>query len=214
MTDETPARSSRASESGRHPKVGGEHGSPLQTRASFLKNWDWQSVIGINRGACQRAKAQHGINSEAGAASAAEWEKIRTQKLTLGEVLDILRGYHRKAPFLFFNGNTFATIGRELALVLFSDLPPVRKRECASAIAHYIAGVLDRDSMVQIVEGLCDSASFQPGDQVQTFRGSTRGRIVRLLPDGRVAWRPEGSRSELIALPECLTRFDGSQDSE
>jgi hypothetical protein len=64
--------------------------------------------------------------------------------LTLAETLDFLFRCHRRAPFLFFNGNTFATIGRELALALFSDLPPSRKREVSSAIAHYIAGVLDR----------------------------------------------------------------------
>jgi hypothetical protein len=75
-----------------------------------------------------------------------------------------------------------------------------------SAVAHYVAGVLDRDSMVRILEELCETASFQPGDCVQTLRGSTRGVIVRLLPDGRVAWQPDGSRSELVALPESLLK--------
>jgi len=75
-----------------------------------------------------------------------------------------------------------------------------------SAIAHYIAGVLDRESMVEIVEGLCESAELKPGDRVKTLRGSTRGVIVRVQPDGRVAWRPDGSQAELVALPESLLR--------
>ena len=75
-----------------------------------------------------------------------------------------------------------------------------------SAVAHYIAGVLDRDAMVEIVEGLCESAEFKPGDLVKTLRGSTRGVIVRVLPEGRVAWRPDGSQTELVALPESLLR--------
>ena len=75
-----------------------------------------------------------------------------------------------------------------------------------SAVAHYIAGVLDRESMVEIVEGLCESAEFTPGDRVKTLRGSTRGVVIRLLPDGRVVWRPDGSASELTALPEGLLR--------
>ena len=204
MTDETPTGSPGASESRRHSESGGEHGEPLQTRANFLKNWDWESVTGINRGACQRAKAQHGINSETGKACGEEWEKVREQTLSLAEVLDFLRSYHRKAPFLFFNGNTFASIGRELALALFSDLPPMRKRACASAIAHYIAGVLDRESMVQIVNELCEAATYQPGDRVQSFRGSARGTVVRTMDDGRVVWKPDGSGSELTALPESL----------
>ena len=87
------------------------------------------------------------------------------------------------------------------------ELPPVRRREASSAVAHYIAGVLDRDSMVEIVESLCEAASFQPGDKVKTLRGSTHGKIIRMLEDGRVVWRPEGSRSKLLALPESLTRF-------
>jgi hypothetical protein len=69
--------------------------------------------------------------------------------------------------------------------------------------------VLDRESMVEIVESLCESTSFQPGDRVKTLRGSTRGVILRLLDDGRVVWQPDGSRSELLALPESLTRAQG-----
>src|SRR5882724_2204631 len=206
MTDEAETRPAGAPDGGGHPQGGEGVGSPLQTRAAFVKNWDWKSVVSINRGACERGRAQHGVNSETGKTCAQEWETLRSQILTLVETLDRLRGFHRKAPFLFFNGNTFASIGRELSLALFSELVPVRRREIASALAHYIAGVLDRDAMVEIVESLCQSAEFQAGDQVKTLRGSMGGVILRVLPDGRVSWRPDGSNSELIALPESLLR--------
>jgi len=124
--------------------------------------------------------------------------------LTLAETLDCLRSFHRKAPFLFFNGNTFSSLGRELALTLFSELPPARKREVSSAIAHYIAGVLDRESMIQSVEKLCESAELKPGDRVRTLRGTTRGVVRRKLEDGRIAWRPDGTDADLIGLPESL----------
>jgi len=62
--------------------------------------------------------------------------------------------------------------------------------------------------MVEIVEGLSQSASFQAGDRVKTLRGSLRGVVRRLLDDGRVVWRPDGGASELIALPESLTSDD------
>ena len=77
-------------------------------------------------------------------------------------------------------------------------------------MAHYVAGVLDRDAMVEIVEELCESAEFQVGDRVKTLRGSKQGVIIRILVDGRVAWRPDGSRTELIALPESLLRASRS----
>jgi hypothetical protein len=91
-------------------------------------------------------------------------------------------------------------------LAVFSDLVPARKREVGSAVAHHIAGVLDREIMVEIVEGLCETAAFKPGDRVKTLRGSTRGVVLRQLTDGRVVWRPDESQPELIALPEGLLR--------
>jgi len=80
----------------------------------------------------------------------------------------------------------------------------MRKREVASAVAHYIAGVLDFESMVQVVDSLCASAELKPGDRVKTFRGTLHGHIVRMLHDGRVAWKPDGGNAELVALPESL----------
>jgi len=203
--NETADGPAQTPESGGHRQGGGEGRSPLQASAAFLANWDWQSVTGINQRACARGRAQHGVNSETGAACAAEWEQARQQSLTLGETIDFLRSRHRVAPFLFFNGNTFATIGRELALALFSDLPPVRKREASSAIAHYIAGVLDHESMVAIVEGLWEAVSFTVGDRVTSLRGSVRGTVTAILEDGRLSWRTD-TGAEFIALPESLRR--------
>ena len=204
MGDETETRSAGAPDSGGHSRGGGEDSSPFQTRAAFVKNWRWESVVSINRGACERGRAQHGLNSETSRACEESWEAKRLIETTLLDTINFLKSFHRRAPFLFFNGNTFATIGRELTLAIFSDLPPIRKREAASAVAHYIAGVLDREAMIEIVETLCQSANFKPGDRVKTLRGTTHGKILRLLEDGRVAWQPDGSESELIALPESL----------
>ena len=206
MDSETAAGSAGAPDSERHSQSGAGIGSPLQTRAAFVKNWNWQSVISINRGACERGRAQHGVNSETGSACAQEWEAFRPQVLTLSQTLDRLLRFHRQAPFLFFNGNTFATIGRELAFALFSELVPGRKREVGSAVAHYIAGVLGRESMVKIVESLCESADFKMGERVKTLRGSKHGVVIRLNKDGRVVWRPDGTESELLALPESLLK--------
>ncbi|HCN29228.1 MAG TPA: hypothetical protein DIT64_10865 [Verrucomicrobiales bacterium] len=128
--------------------------------------------------------------------------------MTLAAAFDLLREFHKRAPFLFFNGNTFAAIGRELSYALFSDLPPVRKREVGSATAHYIAGVLDRTVMVQVVESLCAAADLAPGTRVRTLRGSTHGVVLRVLEDGRIVWRTD-SGTELIALPEALAAEEG-----
>ena len=205
MSDETEIGSAGAPDRRGHSGGGAGEQSPLQARAAFLKNRSWELVIGLNRGACARGSAQHGFNRETQEACRREWEEKQREVLTLDETVEFLRQCHRRAPFLFFNGNTFADVARQITAALFAELPTTRRREVISAVAHYIAGVLDHESMSQIVNELSEAADFQPGDRVKTLRGSMSGTIVRVLPDGRVVWRSD-SGPELTALPESLLR--------
>ena len=58
--------------------------------------------------------------------------------------------------------------------------------------------------MAHIVDSLWRVAQLAPGARVQTLKGTLHGVIVRVLDDGRVAWRPDGAAGELTALPESL----------
>jgi hypothetical protein len=178
--------------------------APGPAGAQFLKNRSWELVVSLNRGACARGSAQHGFNRETQETCAREWAEKEQQILSVAETIEFLRHCHRRAPFLFFNGNTFADVGRQIVAALFADLPTTRRREVVSAVAHYIAGVLPWEPMVEIVESLCESAELKPGDRVKTLRGTTRGVIVRKLEDGRFVWQVDGSGAELISLPEGL----------
>ncbi len=91
--------------------------------------------------------------------------------------------------------------------LVFAELAASRRREVVSAVAHYVAGVLDWEPMTGIVESLCASAELTPGARVKTLRGSTDGVVMRVLEDGRLVWRTEGG-TELIALPEALAVDD------
>jgi len=206
MSDEAPLRSGQESDAGDGPGGGAGESAPLQGRAAFLQDWHWQSVVRINERLCSRDRAQHGKNSETHAACEREWTERHASDRTLLETLDWLRSYHRKAPFLFFNGNTFAEIARTITDALFAEFPRVRRREAASLAAHYVAGVLDRESLVTGVSALAEAAEFQPGDRVRTLKGSMSGTVKHLVSDGRVAWLPDGNALELLALPECLLR--------
>ena len=88
---------------------------------------------------------------------------------------------------------------------VFIEFPLARRREAASVAAHYVAGVLDYQSMESGLTALAELADFRPGDRIKTLRGSMRGTIVRVLPDGRMVWRAD-SGVELTALPESLIR--------
>src|SRR6266516_1799854 len=142
MNNETPTGPAGAPDGRGHPGGSPREQSPLQARAQFLKNRSWELVVGLNRGACARGSAQHGQNSESHGAVEAEWRRRQTEAASLAETIEFLRQCHRRAPFLFFNGNTFADVGRTIVDFIFADLPAVRRREVMSAVAHYIAGVL------------------------------------------------------------------------
>ncbi len=208
MSDETPNRSAESPD-GRGRSGGGDgEQSPLQARAAFLKNRNWESVVSYNRGACARGSAQHGPRAEAFAACERDWEERQAVEVTFLELLDSLQSFHRQAPFLFFNGNTFADVARQIATAIFAELPTTRRREVISAVAHYVAGVLDRESMAAAVESLWRVAQIGVGNRVKTLRGSLHGVVVRLQDDGRVVWRAAESGSELVSLPESLSADD------
>src|SRR5690348_16040640 len=202
MGDEAQNRSVEKADSGDAEGERHHEHSPLQTRAAFIQNWDWQSIVGLNCAACERGRAQHGLNKETHEKVRNEWEETRLKELTLLETLDFLRHCHRAAPFLFFNGNTFAEIARRLVDVLFADLPRGRRREADSLAAHYVAGVLDREPMTSGIGALTEAADFKPGDRVKTLKGSLRGTVRKILSDGRIVWLPHGTETELTALPE------------
>src|SRR5438552_18631948 len=122
MADETEIGPSGALDRRGHPRGGAGEQSPLQARAAFLKNRSWELVVGLNRGACARGGAQHGQNSESYAALETEWRRRQPEVSTLDETIEFLRQCHRRAPFLFFNGNTFADVGRALVDLVFAEL--------------------------------------------------------------------------------------------
>src|SRR5438034_11491421 len=111
MADETEIGPSGTTDRRGHPRGGSGQQSPLQARAEFLKNRSWELVVSLNRGACARGGAQHGFNRETQAACASEWAAKQGQVLSLNETIGFLRQCHRRAPFLFFNGNSFADVG-------------------------------------------------------------------------------------------------------
>jgi hypothetical protein len=60
--------------------------------------------------------------------------------------------------------------------------------------------------MVSGLDALAQAADYQPGDRVRTLKGSLRGVVRQILPDGRVVWLPDGNETELMALPESLLK--------
>jgi hypothetical protein len=131
--------------------------------------------------------------------------------MTILEMLDFLYLCHKKAPFLNFNGNVFGEVARQILAVSMLGAAVVRIEAATSLAAHCVAGVLDKAEAIKGIRALLTVGVLRPGDLVTTLRFTGRGRITRVLPDGRVAWLPDGRKAELLATPEALIKLEPGQ---
>jgi hypothetical protein len=106
-----------------------------------------------------------------------------------------------------FNGNTFAELGRGLSYALFADLAVARKKQIASLVAHFIAGVLDENAMLGGLNDLIALESFQVGDRVGTLRKSVSGTIVKIKDVGSIMWKTDGTGMLWTGTPQSLIRI-------
>jgi hypothetical protein len=120
----------------------------------WLRDWPWETVVAINAGLCKEKKALHQPTSDGYRPAEKLWEAARRRELTLRETLDLCRQCHRLAPFCFYNGNTFAAIGRTLIQELLRKMPPMKAHSFRSVVGHYIAGTAGADELGKALDEL------------------------------------------------------------
>lgn len=82
------------------------------------------------------------------------WDSARNSELTLRETLDLCRRCHKLAPFCFYNGNTFAAIGRTIIQDILQKMPPAKAHNFRSVVGHYIAGTIGAKEMTDALAGI------------------------------------------------------------
>lgn len=120
----------------------------------WLQDWPWETVVAINAGLCKEKKALHKPTFDGYRPAEKLWQESRSQELSLRETLDLCRRCHKLAPFCFYNGNTFAAIGRTLIQDLLRKLPPVKAHSFRSVVGHYIAGTAGADEIGRVLDDL------------------------------------------------------------
>jgi len=121
---------------------------------TWLKDWPWETVVAINAGLCKQKKALHKATSDGYTPAKQSWESTRLRELTLRQTLDICRQCHKLAPFCFYNGNTFAAIGRTIIEDVVQKLPPLKAQTFRSVVGHYIAGTAGADELAKVLAEL------------------------------------------------------------
>jgi hypothetical protein len=75
---------------------------------------------------CKEKKALHKPTSDGYTSAKKIWDAARGHDLTLRELFDLCRKCHKLAPFCFYNGNTFAALGRTIIHELLQKMPPTK----------------------------------------------------------------------------------------
>jgi hypothetical protein len=120
----------------------------------WLKDWPWQTVVTINAGLCKEKNALHKPTSSGYTPTQKFWESACKRELTLRETLDVCRQSHKLAPFCFYNGNTFAAIGRTIIQEVLQKMPPMKAHSLRSVVGHYIAGTAGAAELSKVLEDL------------------------------------------------------------
>ena len=110
-------------------------------------------MVTINAALCKEKKALHKLTSDGYQPAQKLWEESQIRELTLRETFDICRQCHKLAPFCFYNGNTFAAIGRTLIQDLLRKMPPLKAHSFRSVVGH-IAGTTGADELKKALDDL------------------------------------------------------------
>ncbi len=113
----------------------------------WLEAWPWDTVVTVNAGLCKQKNALHQPTSEGYELAKSLWNKSRPVDLSLRRTLEICRQCHHLSPFCFYNGNTFAAIGRIIVQDVLRKMSPVKAQAFRSVVGHYIAGTAGEDEL-------------------------------------------------------------------
>src|SRR6185436_19746079 len=112
----------------------------------------WESVLTVNKALCQAQKLDPTTKASGLDAARRLWESALSRMMSLKEVLDVCRECHEISPFTFNNGNTFAAIGRTIISDWTKTLPPVEAQIVQTTVSHYIAGLIGRRELLQVLK--------------------------------------------------------------
>src|SRR5437588_83132 len=114
---------------------------------TWLGDWPWETVTAINLALCKEKNAAHKPTSDGYEQARKLWEGSRHSRMALRQALEICRRCHKLSPFCFYNGNTFAAVGRTMVQDILRKLSAVHAHAFRSVVGHYIAGTVGDEEL-------------------------------------------------------------------
>jgi len=118
----------------------------MQTKP-WLNGMSWDDLVTINQLLCQSQKVpvEHGKNQSK---ARQLWENARTKPMELTAAFDVCKQCSHLFPFTFNNGNTFATVSRQIVEDWIESLPSYEAHLLRTGIGHYVNGKISKQELV------------------------------------------------------------------
>ncbi len=113
----------------------------FKLRRPWLKNRPWDVIVFLNEDLCRKGNAQHGKTSDGYEKTKVFWEAEFAKEMDIRDAIDVCLKCHRSAPFLNFNGNTFAAVARQFCQSAVEELDRAQQKAFISTVGHYVAGI-------------------------------------------------------------------------
>lgn len=139
----------------------------------WLQTVPWDGVIALNKSLCQAQKLEPLTQPKGFDPARRVWEAAVPRGLSLKEALDVCRECHDLAPFMFNNGNTFAGVGRTLIEEWTKSMASVDAQVLQTTICHYIAGLVGRRELLQVLKHFESVWKAQPAPAPEPAREET-----------------------------------------
>ena len=157
----------------------------MQKPSQWLASVPWQAVLEVNQALCQTQKTSHEPNLKTHEATRQLWEQSLARDLPLTGALDICRRAQELAPFIFNNGNTFAALGQTMVEEIARCFPPVEATILRNTVGHYIAGVIAKKELVEVLNYFERRLKITPVPHPAPASGETEVEPVSELAEGQ-----------------------------
>ena len=137
--------------------------------------------------------------------------------------MQVLRDAHKRAPFLNFNGNTFAAIASESLNSEFPLFLTPRGRHAVNLAVHFVAGTVDLKDVEASILSAVAPVVFALDDRVSSMKGTLMGSVKKINTDvtlsvkwdaGLISRVSEATINPVIAVPEATISQDRPSTSK
>lgn len=124
----------------------------IQLQKQWFSPVPWETILSINQALCQAKSQPHQPSGQGYSRAQTLWESSLHKTVSLQDALEICARCCQFGPFMLYNANTFAAVGRTLLEDGLKLLPPVEAQIIRTTVSHFIAGAIEARELANVLK--------------------------------------------------------------